>query len=247
MENINIELDKLKEHLIKIGVKSNVLESTCNKEIDDLTLENIESNTKCEQQTNEPTEDVLKNPLHDIEERVDYFIKNKTKWMLEQIENFNDGIIRCDIDVDSEREFTKLENEFKLVADECVELKQKIDTIYKLTQIPIKIRICDIEKLIFKIEHNIFRIDNKYKHILLDSEIMDILDELRDNYCDITENKKYTFHAILLKEAIDEISPKLCDIINISTNNRNYFNDDLLKSDVLNIKNTLNKMLKEIN
>lgn len=240
MENSNINLDKLKQHLIEIGSKSNVVESIFDKE-------NIESNSECEQQTNEPTEDVLNKPLHDIEERVDYFIKNKTKWMLEQIEKFNDGFIRCDIDVDSEKEFTKLENEFKLVADECVKLKQRIDTIYKLIQIPIKIRICDIEKLIFKIEYNVFRIDNKYKHILLDSEIMDILDELRDNYCDITENKKYAFHAILLKEVIDEISPKLNSIIDTSTNNRKYFNEDLVKSDVLNMKNTLNKMLNEIN
>ena len=167
--------------------------------------------------------------------------------MLEEIAKFNEGCVRSDGDVESEEDLISQNNEFKIIADECIKLKNKIDLIHKSSYLPFNIRNNDIEKLIFKIEYNIFKSDIKYKHILLDCETMEIMDDLRKNYCTFTENKNNVFYGLMLRDIFDNVSSDLTNIVSMLTNNQDFFDKNTLKCDIVKIKSDLNKVLNEIN
>ena len=65
MENTNIDLEKLKTHLVQIGAKANLIDGV-DKQTEDSTTENIKLDDKTEEQINEPDEDVLKKQLADL-------------------------------------------------------------------------------------------------------------------------------------------------------------------------------------
>lgn len=189
---------------------------------------------------------IVNDVYSNLDERAEFFKHNKTKYMLEEVAKFNEGYIRSDNDIEFEDNLINLEIEFKTIADECISLKNRVDILYKSTHIPFNIRNNDIDKLLFKIEYNIFKSDIKYKNILLDFEIMDILDDLRKNYCSFTENKKNVFYGLMLRDIFDSTSDNLTNIIKMLTNNENYFDNNVLQFDINKIKGDLNKILNEI-
>ena len=76
---------------------------------------------------------------------------------------------------------------------------------------------------------------------------MEIMDDLRKNYCTFTENKNNVFYGLMLRDIFDNVSSDLTNIVSMLTNNQDFFDKNTLKCDIVKIKSDLNKVLNEIN